>query len=144
MLERTSKLFHPTEVKYTPRLFIWKSALAMLRDHPWFGTGLDTFQISFPPYREAIYWNLEWNGTPEKAHNFIMQTAATMGGLELLAFFWMHAAWVLSSFRDWRRQLDERRRMLFDLDMAIRSQRSDKSNGSVCFVASVSCEKSIL
>ena len=112
MLERVSKLFHPSEVKTTPRLYIWKSALAMLHDNPWFGKGLDTFQISFPPYREAIYWNLEWNGTPEKAHNFIMQTAATMGGLGLLAFFWMHVAWVVSSFRDWRRQIDERRRML--------------------------------
>jgi tetratricopeptide (TPR) repeat protein len=112
MLERTSKLFHPSEVKYTPRLFIWKAALAMLRDNPWLGKGLDTFQISFPPYREAIYWLLEWNGTPEKSHNFVMQTAATMGGLGLLAFVWMHAAWIRSSFRDWRRQSDERRRLL--------------------------------
>jgi O-antigen ligase len=63
MLERVSKLFHPSEVKYTPRLFIWKSALRMLRDNIAFGTGLDTFQISFPPYREALYWILEWNGT---------------------------------------------------------------------------------
>jgi tetratricopeptide (TPR) repeat protein len=112
MLERTSKLFHPSEVKYTPRLFIWKSALAMMRDNFWFGTGLDTFQISFPPYREAIYWKLEWNGTPEKAHNVVMQTAATMGFMGLLTFAWMHIAWIASSFRDWRRQLDERRRLL--------------------------------
>ncbi len=84
MLERTSKLFHPAEVRVTPRLFIWHSALAMLRDNPLFGKGLDTFQISFPPYREALYWILEWNGTPEKAHNFVMQTAATMGFMGLL------------------------------------------------------------
>lgn len=112
MLERVGKLFHPNQVKYTPRLFIWKSALAMLRDHFWFGTGVDTFQISFPPYREAIYWLLEWNGTPEKAHNFVMQTAATMGFMGLLTFFWMHAAWVWSSFLNWRHQQDERRRLL--------------------------------
>lgn|GEM_PF-5178050 len=112
MLERTSKLFHPAEVRVTPRLFIWHSALAMLKDNPWFGKGLDTFQISFPPYREALYWILEWNGTPEKAHNFIMQTAATMGFMGLLCFAWMHAAWIYSSFRDWRRQLDDQRRWL--------------------------------
>lgn len=112
MLERISKLFHLNQVKYTPRLFIWKSAVAMLHDNFWFGKGLDTFQISFPPYREALYWILEWNGTPEKAHNFVMQTAATMGFMGLLAFAWMHLAWVVSCFRDWRRQKDERRRLL--------------------------------
>ena len=112
MLERTSKLFHPSQIKVTPRLFIWKSALAMLRDHFWFGSGLDTFQISFPSYRESLYWILEWNGTPEKAHNFIMQTAATMGFVGLLVFAWMHMAWISQSFRDWRRQKDERRRLL--------------------------------
>lgn len=112
MLERVSKLFHLGEVRYTPRLFIWKAALAMLRDNLLLGKGLDTFQISFPPYREAIYWALEWNGTPEKAHNFVMQTAATMGLLGLIAFVWMHAAWIAGSLRDWRRQRDEKRRML--------------------------------
>jgi tetratricopeptide (TPR) repeat protein len=112
MLERTSKLFHPAEVRVTPRLFIWHSALAMLKDNPLFGKGLDTFQISFPPYREALYWILEWNGTPEKAHNFVMQTAATMGLMGLICFAWMHVTWIYSSFRDWRRQLDDRRRWL--------------------------------
>ena len=112
MLERTSKLFHPAEVRVTPRLFIWHSALAMLKDNLLFGKGLDTFQISFPPYREALYWILEWNGTPEKAHNFVMQTAATMGLMGLFVFAWMHTAWIYSSFRDWRRQLDDRRRWL--------------------------------
>ncbi|HTB21589.1 MAG TPA: O-antigen ligase family protein [bacterium] len=112
MLERTSKLFHPSQVKITPRLFIWKSALAMLHDHFLLGSGLDTFQICFPKYREALYWILEWNGTPEKAHNFIMQTAATMGFVGLLVFAWMHAAWTAQSFRDWRRQKDESRRLL--------------------------------
>jgi tetratricopeptide (TPR) repeat protein len=112
MLERFSKLFHPSEVRVTPRLFIWKAALKMLHDRPFFGFGLDTFQISFPPYREALYWILEWNGTPEKAHNFVMQTAATMGFAGLLAFAWMHVAWTAQSFRDWRRQGDESRRLI--------------------------------
>jgi tetratricopeptide (TPR) repeat protein len=112
MLERVSKLFHPSEVRETPRLFIWRSALNMLKDDFWFGKGLDTFQISFPPYRVARYWILEWNGTPEKAHNFIMQTAATMGFMGLVAFAWMHLAWGFASFRDWRRQIDERRQWL--------------------------------
>ena len=112
MLERVGRLFHPSEVKYTPRLFIWRSALSMLRDNFWFGKGLDTFQISFPPYREALYWILEWNGTPEKAHNFVMQTAATMGFMGLLAFAWMHLAWAAAGFRDWRRQADDRRKWL--------------------------------
>lgn len=112
MLDRFHRLFDFKEFKYTPRLFIWRSALAILRDHFWFGTGLDTFQLAFPPYRLALYWNLEWNGTPEKAHNMVMQIAATMGFSGLVAFFWMKAAFLRRSYLDWRSQEDPRKRLL--------------------------------
>jgi tetratricopeptide (TPR) repeat protein len=112
MLERFANLFQLHSVAMTPRFFIWRSALAMLRDHFWFGLGLDTFQISFPPYRLVLYWILEWNGTPEKAHNFVMQTAATMGFAGLLMFFWIYATFIWRSLADWAAEPDERRRLL--------------------------------
>jgi len=60
----------------------------------------------------AIYWALEWNGTPEKAHNMVLQIAATMGILGLTAFFWMLAGWLVSLWRLLRGEGDTSRRML--------------------------------
>ena len=112
MLDRTAMLFDSHQAKYTPRLFIWRSALAMMRDNFFFGKGLDTFQISFPPYRLVLYWILEWNGTPEKAHNFFMQTAATMGFVGLVGFVWIFTVFVWRSVVDWAAQPDDKRRLL--------------------------------
>ncbi len=102
----------PHHVEDTPRLYIWRSALQMLRDHWAFGSGLDTFQIAFPQYRSAHYWALEWNGTPEKAHNMVLQIAATMGLAGLAAFFWMLAAYGATVWRTVRREPGTAQRML--------------------------------
>jgi tetratricopeptide (TPR) repeat protein len=112
MLDRMAILFDFHQFKYTPRLFIWRSGLAMLHDNFLFGKGLDTFQISFPPYRLVLYWILEWNGTPEKGHNFFMQTAATMGFAGLIGFVWIFATFTWRAVVDWARQPDEKRRLL--------------------------------
>ncbi|NTV52701.1 MAG: tetratricopeptide repeat protein [Candidatus Firestonebacteria bacterium] len=88
-VERTVATLNVKEIHITPRLYIWRSALQMIRDHPLLGTGLDTFQITFPKYRLAEYWRLEWNGTPEKAHNFFLQIGATTGLLGLAAWLWL-------------------------------------------------------
>ncbi len=76
---RTKSLFTLNGIVLTPRVYIFKSALMMFRDHPVLGTGLDTFQVMFPYYRYPIYWQLEWNGTPEKTHNIFLQVLATQG-----------------------------------------------------------------
>jgi len=86
---RTLTTLDIKHVKITPRLYIWRSALQMMRDKPVLGSGLDTFQITFPKYRLAEYWRLEWNGTPEKAHNFFLQIGATTGLLGLGAWLWL-------------------------------------------------------
>ena len=77
--ERSKGLLSVHGITLTPRVYIWKSALMMFRDFPVLGTGLDTFQVMFPYYRFPIYWQLEWNGTPEKTHNIFLQVLATQG-----------------------------------------------------------------
>ncbi len=88
--ERSKNLFSLHGIILTPRIYIWKSALMMFKDNPVTGTGLDTFQVIFPYYRFPIYWQLEWNGTPEKTHNVFLQVLATQGiigfGFYLLLF----------------------------------------------------------
>jgi putative inorganic carbon (HCO3(-)) transporter len=76
---RSKNLFTFHGITLTPRVYIWKSAFMMFRDYPVLGTGLDTFQVMFPYYRFPIYWQLEWNGTPEKTHNIFLQVLATQG-----------------------------------------------------------------
>jgi tetratricopeptide (TPR) repeat protein/O-antigen ligase len=112
MFKRIFELTSSSNVRLTPRLYIWRSALQMMGDHFWFGSGLDTFQVAFPQYRLALYWILEWNGTPEKAHNVVMQTAATMGLAGLISFFWLNAAAIARAIKDLSEQMDASRRLL--------------------------------
>lgn len=111
-VQRMIARLSPHKMELTPRLYIWRSALQMMRDHWAFGSGLDTFQIAFPKYRSALYWALEWNGTPEKAHNMVLQIAATQGLAGLATFFWMLVAYVAVVWRTVRREPGTAQRML--------------------------------
>jgi tetratricopeptide (TPR) repeat protein len=84
-----------SNVGLTPRLYIWLSSLMMFRDFPVLGTGIDTFQVMFPYYRLPIYWQLEWNGTPEKTHNVFLQVLSTQG----IAGFSMYLLLLYAFFR---------------------------------------------
>lgn len=66
------------------RVLLWRAGLRMLRDHPVLGVGTDSFAAAFPRYRTPESWALEWNSTPAKAHNEVVQIAATQGALGLL------------------------------------------------------------
>jgi tetratricopeptide (TPR) repeat protein len=46
--------------------------------------GLDTFAIGFGPHRDRDYWRTEWNTTPARAHNEVVQTLATQGVMGLV------------------------------------------------------------
>ena len=67
------------------RQHIWQAAWDIFRDHPLVGAGLDTFQIAFADKRTVAYWNLEWNGSPTRAHNEALNILATQGLLGGLA-----------------------------------------------------------
>ncbi len=96
--ERSKGLMTLHGVTMTPRVYIWKSALMMFKDFPLFGTGTDTFQVMFPYYRFPIYWQLEWNGTPEKTHNVFLQVLATQGIAGFGFFALLVAAFFKKSF----------------------------------------------
>jgi O-antigen ligase len=58
------------------RLAAYRSTIAMIADHPWFGTGLGTFAWAFPAYRspEISMW-----GVWDIAHNTPLELAAELG-----------------------------------------------------------------
>jgi len=51
-----------------PRRFIWRAALAMFRERPLTGVGLDAFQLGFQRHRSLDFWRAEGHTTPQKAH----------------------------------------------------------------------------
>jgi len=117
-VSRTAATLNVRALHITPRLYIWRSALQMIRDRPLTGSGLDTFQITFPKYRLAEYWRLEWNGTPEKAHNFFLQIGATTGLLGLGAWLWMIILYFIILARQMRTLSPPRRHLAFGIGVA--------------------------
>ena len=65
------------------RLLIWRSVLAMIRTHPWLGFGLNTYNATFPHYKDPAIW-----GTPY-AHNCFLQLTAELGLIGLGIFLWL-------------------------------------------------------
>jgi O-antigen ligase/tetratricopeptide (TPR) repeat protein len=84
------------------RQHIWRAAWQIFRDHPLVGSGLDTFQIAFAGKRTAAYWDLEWNGSPTRAHNEALDLLATQGALGALAVLVLAAGIVLAARRAWQ------------------------------------------
>lgn len=86
------------------RKFIWTAAWQVFREHPLTGSGLDTFQLSFPRHRTAGYWELEWGATPQRAHNELLQALATQGALGALSYLAMPAALLFALARAWKQR----------------------------------------
>jgi O-antigen ligase/tetratricopeptide (TPR) repeat protein len=74
MAERVYRLFDSAS-----RLHIWRASLGIFADHPWLGSGLDTFQLAFASQRTPEYWLEEWNASPARAHNEALHILATQG-----------------------------------------------------------------
>src|SRR5205085_4223307 len=67
------------------RVHLWRAGLEMAEDHPLLGVGTDGYLAAFPRYRTPEYWRIEWNGVSAKAHDELIQIAATQGWPGLLA-----------------------------------------------------------
>ncbi len=84
------------------RLQYWKSTLAMLADHPWFGAGPGTFQAMYLQYRLP-----QANETIADPHNFVFETLAA-GGIVAGALLLTLAILLVRAYR--RSQPDTTRR----------------------------------
>ncbi len=87
------------------RILNWRAGMSMAADHPVFGVGTDAYIAAFPRYRTPEFWGLEWNVAPDKAHNELVEIAATQGGLGLIAailvvLFAGRAVWLAAGHPD--------------------------------------------
>lgn len=76
------------------RLTIWSSALDIIKDHPWMGTGIGTFFLYYPQYRELEAFN---NIT--LAHNDPLQFWVELGFLGPILFYAFVAAAAVRTFK---------------------------------------------
>jgi len=58
------------------RLSLYRATLRMIADHPWFGTGLGTFNLAFPAYRSD---DISMYGIYDRAHSTLFELAAEAG-----------------------------------------------------------------
>jgi O-antigen ligase len=58
------------------RIEAWTSTLRIIADHPWFGTGIGTFQWAFPPYRSP---DVSIRGVWDAAHSTPLELASEVG-----------------------------------------------------------------
>jgi O-antigen ligase len=77
------------------RLSLYRSTLRMIADHPWFGTGLGTFNWAFPAYRSD---DISMYGIYDRAHSTLLEIAAEAGlpMASLVVIGWMIAFGVLA------------------------------------------------
>jgi putative inorganic carbon (HCO3(-)) transporter len=81
---------NPIGVAVVLRLDMWSQALAMLRDMPFTGIGLNTF-----PLIQSQFYTGYIIGPEPHAHNLYLQTALDFGVPGLAAFLWFVLAWIV-------------------------------------------------
>lgn len=79
---KEGELWDPSS-KVTLRLYNWKGALEIIKDHPFTGTGMGTFGTAYLRYKAP-----QANET-QFAHNWYLQSASEMGLLGLVALLWL-------------------------------------------------------
>ena len=67
------------------RVGIWVSTISMVADHPFVGIGWGAFKFIYPQYN---YYLQDTTQIIYHAHNLYLQTAAEVGIVGALAFFW--------------------------------------------------------
>ena len=76
------------------RIGIWVSTISMIADHPFIGAGWGAFKFVYPQYN---YYLADPNITIYHAHNLYLQTAAEVGIVGALAYFWYFFGTLFSS-----------------------------------------------
>lgn len=67
------------------RIGIWVSTISMIADHPFIGVGWGAYKAVYPQYN---YYLADPDIVIYHAHNLFLQTAAEVGIVGMLAFFW--------------------------------------------------------
>ncbi|TNF54428.1 O-antigen ligase family protein, partial [bacterium] len=61
------------------RLYVWKRALFLIKERPWFGYGLETFPIAFQQFNKDYTKRFNDYIVVDRAHNNYIDTAFALG-----------------------------------------------------------------
>ncbi len=78
------------------RISVWESGIAMIRDHPVFGVGLDNFLYEYPKYIQPAAWREPNLAHP---HNIVLDFWVRLGILGVVALAWMLIGFYRSGFQ---------------------------------------------
>ena len=85
------------------RLEAYRASAHILKEHPLFGSGPDTFGVEFRKRKSEEFVRVGGETLRhEHAHNDLLQYATTTGGLGLFALLALIAAWLLEFRERWR------------------------------------------
>jgi len=98
-LERITSLFVLTEGTTFLRLKLWEATLAMIRDHPLFGVGLDNFLYQYPRYMLPEAWQEPDLSHP---HNIALDWWTRLGVMGVAALICLQVAFFHLGLRLYR------------------------------------------
>lgn len=95
------------------RKIVWKGALKVFKDYPVFGTGPETFALSYFKYKPAEH-NLtsEWDFVYNKAHNEYLNYLANTGTLGLFSYLILILSSILMMAREIKKTKDEKEKFI--------------------------------
>ena len=90
VVQRAATTFDKSDTSINTRMLIWKITFNMIKDNPWFGSGIGTFKLNYQNYQaDYLQENPEdikyWIKAGE-AHNEYLQIWAELGIIGLILF----------------------------------------------------------
>jgi len=95
-LERITSLVNLAGGTTYRRLKLWEATLAMIRDHPLFGVGLDNFLYQYPRYMLPEAWQEPNLSHP---HNIVLDWWTRLGVMGMGALIWLEVSFFRMGLR---------------------------------------------
>jgi putative inorganic carbon (HCO3(-)) transporter len=95
------------------RLFVWKKALILISQRPWFGYGPETFEKAFRRYN--LEYGKKFNDyvRVDRVHNNYLDLAFTVGVLGLAAYLSVLLCFFMILFRSMKANMDNERKLIY-------------------------------
>lgn len=100
-LDRLKSLFAPEQNTVWERVQLWKGTWNMVKVHPFFGFGVNTFSRYFLEYKPAIYPDIRYT------HNSYLQMWSEIGIFGLLTFLSIIFTVLITALRDMRKKIQK-------------------------------------
>jgi len=77
------------QLKEHSRIYLWRDSFKVIREHPIFGSGPETFRLSFMPHKSLELARMEKNVNYDNPHNNYLNLWASTGTLGLATYLFL-------------------------------------------------------